>query len=275
MYRNDFLRLLLKCLFLSRTTKRVVILSRFRLVLRIAASVLPVLMLIGCGTKQTAAIGTRIKTASLNAVTDPVTWAPFAGGMLLYATGYDDKITNYYKEHHWTGLYDSDADDVLRDLNGVIMVGTALIVPEKKWQKTAKRVIVEVGTTQVVILASDGLKNNIDKETPDGKNNDAIGSFHATIPFADSAMTRRNVALTDLPKWADYSIIGASYLTATVSALVRVEEEGHSFADQMVSASVGNFIGLFMHDLFLLRDDVTLQTTFTPKQSSLMITYRY
>jgi hypothetical protein len=167
--------------------------------IRGTAAALLILLMAGCSTKLTSEIGHRLKTASYNAVTDPVTWAPFAGGMFLYATDTDDKITNYYKEHHWTGLYDGNADNVLRDLNGYLMMGTALFVPEQRWQETAKRIVVEIGTTQVVILVSDGLKKHINKETPDGMNNDAIGSFHATIPFANSAMTRRNVSLIDLP----------------------------------------------------------------------------
>ena len=88
-------------------------------------------------------------------------------------------------------------------------------------------------------------------------------------------MTRRNVALMRLPRWADYSLIGASYLSSSISALVRVEQGGHSFGDQLISASVGNFIGLFMHDLFLLKDDVSVQTVITPQRAGFMITYRY
>jgi len=240
-----------------------------------AVAAIVLLLLCGCSAKQTAFVGHRLKTASYNAITDPVTWAPFAGGVFLYATGNDEKVTNYYMEHHWTGLYGTDADKFVRNLNGALMIGTALLVPEKGWQETAKRVVVEVGTTQVVILASDGLKNNIDKETPDGGDDEAIGSFHATIPFADSAMTRRNVDLMELPAWGAYGLIGASYLSSTMSALVRVEEGGHSFGDQLVNASVGNFIGLFMHDLFLLKDDVSVQAMITPERTGLMITFRY
>jgi len=246
-----------------------------RLLFGSAAAALVLLLLAGCSAKQAAAVGHRLKTASCNAVTDPVTWVPFAGAMALYATDSDARLTDYYVKHHWTGLYRSHTDDLVRGLNGAITIGTAAAVPEKRWQRRAERVALEVGTTQVVILASDGLKNHINKESPDGKSRDAIGSFHATIPFANSAMTRRNVALAELPLWADYGLVGASYVSSVFSALVRVEEGGHSFADQMVNASVGNFIGLFMHDLFLLKDDLTVQTEITPERTGFTITYRY
>ncbi|MBF0194172.1 MAG: hypothetical protein HQL71_06415, partial [Magnetococcales bacterium] len=44
------------------------------------------------------------------------------------------------------------------------------------------------------------------------------------------------------------------YVFASSYALIRVQQGGHSFADQLVSVSVGNFLGLFVHDLFMMED---------------------
>jgi hypothetical protein len=64
-------------------------------------------------------------------------------------------------------------------------------------------------------------------------------------------------------------------LTSIGSALVRVEEGGHSFADQMINASIGNFIGIFMHDLFLLDDSLSVHTEITPEWTGVTISYCY
>lgn len=231
------------------------------------------LVLGGCSAKQTTMVLERTERAAVNAVTDPVTWAPAAGAAVLYATPYDTKLTDYFMQHHWTG--EADNSKVARELNGALTIGTAALVPEKKWEKRVERVIVEAVTLKIASLTSYALETGIHKETPDGMHDYAIGSNHALPPFAGSAMTRRNVGGLPISQWGGYGLIGVSYLSSTVSALSRVEDGGHSFADQLVSASAGNFIGLFFHDLFLLKEDVTVQASVWPSGSYVSLTFRY
>jgi len=231
------------------------------------------LLLGGCSTKNGERALARLKTAGYNAVSDPVTWAPALTAGALYATPYDDKITSYFMDHHWTGA--DKNGDIARDVTAVLTIGTAALVPEKRWQERGIRVAVEGGTLGIANLVSSTLKTNIDKETPDGRNDYAIGSHHALPPFAGSAMTRRNVTAMDLPDWAGYGLVGISYLSASASALSRVEDGGHSFADQLLNASIGNFVGLFFHDLFLLGDTTSIQTAITQDQAFVGIALRY
>ncbi|RLA05930.1 MAG: hypothetical protein DRQ51_10825 [Gammaproteobacteria bacterium] len=48
-----------------------------------------------------------------------------------------------------------------------------------------------------------------------------------------------------------YTINSISYMSASASALIMVQDGVHSFADQLVSVSIGNFIGLFFYEFFL------------------------
>jgi hypothetical protein len=95
------------------------------------------------------------------------------------------------------------------------------------------------------------LNSLIKKETPSGGDDYAIGSHHALDPFANSALTRRNVADMSIPTWGKYTINTISYVSAAGSAFTRVQEGGHSVADQLVSVSIGNFIGLFFYEVFI------------------------
>jgi len=236
-------------------------------------SLLTMTALGGCTVKNNEAALHCLKTATVNAVSDPMTWAPLAGAGVLYATPYDEKITDYFIAHPWTG--EEDNGERARDVNTFLTLGTAVLVPEERWQERGRRVVVELVTIRIARVSSSILEANIKKETPDGRNEYAIGSHHAVSPFAGSALTRRNVEGMGLPPWAGYGIVGASYLSAGASALSRVEDGGHSFADQLVNASIGNMIGLFFHDLFLLDKRTAIQASLGREQAYVGIRFTY
>jgi hypothetical protein len=209
------------------------------------------LVLSGCSTTHLDGAWSQAKTSSYNAVTDPMTWAPAVAATTLYLTKTDDEITEYFMDQDYIR---EDSRETYTHISEAITLSTALLVPDDKWETKAKRFSVEAGTYAISRQSTEALKANFTKESPNGKSNDAIGSHHAISPFAGAAMTRRNVAQLYIPNWAKNSIIGTNYFFASSYALMRVQEGGHSFADQLVSVSVGNFIGLFVHDLFMMED---------------------
>lgn len=230
-----------------------------------------VFFLAGCSTAQLNTAWERTKTASYNAATDPVTWAPALGAAVLYPTGYDDDITDHFREHH---LIDGDEDDAYRDINRFETLLTAMLVDDEYDQK-AKRLLVEFSGIEAAKQTSTFLEGHISKESPDGSHDGAIGSHHALDAFAASAMNRRNVEAMQIPVLGKYALNSISYTTAAASALSRVQDGGHSFADQLVSVSVGNFVGLFIHDLFLLDPATTVSMTFDEQSAFIKIGYRY
>lgn len=193
----------------------------------------------------------RTKVAAYNGATDYVTWGSALSAAALYATDYDTDITDHFREHAWVKEED---DDLYRNLNQYETLLTAVLVEDSNYTIKAKRVAVELAGMGAARLTVTGLNNAIHKESPADSNNEAIGSNHALEPFASSAMNRRNVEQMDIPMWGQYALNTLSYTTASASALSRVQDGGHSFSDQLVSVSIGNFLGIFVHDVFMLED---------------------
>jgi hypothetical protein len=206
----------------------------------------------GCSSLSMRQVWDHTKRASYTAVTDPVTWGTALGAAALYATNADEGLTDYFMDNNWV---EDDVDVFMLDSNAAIALLTAVTIPGEEVHTKAKRVAVTFGAFGASRLAVVGLQEAIEKETPNGEKDYAIGSHHAVEPFAGSALTRRHVEAMALPAWAAYSIVGVSYTTASVAALTRVQEGDHSVADQLVNAAVGNFIGIFFNDAFMSQDN--------------------
>jgi hypothetical protein len=229
-------------------------------------------MFLGCSTSHIKNAWENTKKASYNATTDYGTWIPFVSSTLLYSTQYDNKITSYLMENE---VINMKYDDTLRDINGYETYITAIFIDDNSYMTKSKRILSEFIAFKTGVQASDILNYTIDKRSPEGGNNYAIGSQHAMGPFVGSAMTRRNTEQLSIPTWAKYTLNTISYTTATASAITRVEDGGHSFADQLISVSVGNFIGIFFHDLFMLDKSTIITTTYNDKSTYINLTYRY
>jgi hypothetical protein len=226
----------------------------------------------GCSTTQFHSGWERTKQASYNAATDYVTWVPAAASAALYTTDYDKDITDYFREHHWIGEED---DEFYRAVNRYEMFATAFLINDPDYERKGKRVLVEFTGLEATKQTSTLLEKNIHKESPDGTHNGSIGSHHALDHFAGSAMNRRNVEQMNIPEWGKYTLNTISYTSASASALSRVQDGGHSFADQLVSASIGNFMGLFIHDLFMLDDTTNIAVSVNDNEAKMYIGFRY
>jgi len=220
--------------------------------------VLIVFFYTGCSNSKVSTAWQNTQRASYVAVTDPVTWGSALGAVALYAT-YDDDITEHYMENN---LFDSEIDERLRKINNLTMYVTALTVSNDTNVKRGQRLATNFAGAAVARRTTTTLNKIIKKDIPSGDDNYAIGSHHALDPFAKSALTRRNVSDMTAPLWLKYSINSLSYISASGSAFSRIQEGGHSFADQLVSVSIGNFVGLFFYELFLV-DGSNLQSIHT------------
>lgn len=229
-------------------------------------------LLTGCSTTQLQNNWEHTKQASYNAATDYATWGPATASAFLYATDYDRDITNHFRDHHVIGKED---DEFYRDMNRYETLMSALLINDPDYETKGKRIAVEVIGLEATKQTSTLLEKNIHKESPDGSHNDSIGSHHSLDAFASSAMNRRNVDRLDIPTWGKYTLNTISYTSASASALSRVQDGGHSFADQLVSASIGNFMGLFIHDLFLLDESTIVTVSLTENESKLYLNFSY
>ena len=212
---------------------------------------LSLFLFFGCSKATLQTAWDRTKDASYTAATDPVTWAPLATGVTLYTTKTDDHITNYLMKHP---VLNSKDDSMYRDINGFETYITAVVIDDNDSETKFKRIAVEVLGFSAAKTTTDLLNASVEKENPSKTQNNAIGSHHSVDTFTGSAMNRRNVAQLAIPDWKKYSLNGLSYFTAAASAYARIQEGGHSLGDQCINASIGNFIGLFIHDLFMKED---------------------
>ena len=233
---------------------------------------LTTLLLVGCSTTTMQSAYSATKRASYNTITDYGTLIPAAGATLLYVTNSDTRLTNYFIENE---VVEKDNDEIYRAINGYETYITGLFIEDDSYWTKIERATVEFAAFKVGVFTSDALNDNIDKRSPNGANY-GIGSQHAIGPFVGAAMTRRNVEQLNIPTWSKYTLNTLSYSMATASAITRVEDSGHTVADQLVSVTVGNMIGIFFNDLFLLKETpVTLNTVLTTDRAYLNLTYRY
>ena len=234
---------------------------------------LTTLLLVGCSTTTMQSAYSATKRACYNTITDYGTLIPAAGATLLYVTNSDTRATEYFLENKLIG--GGNNDDLYRSIVGYEMYLTALFAEDDSYMTKAKRLVVDTAASKVGMLTSDMLNDNIDKRSPNGADY-GIGSQHAIGPFVNAAMTRRNLELINIPTWSKYTINTLSYSLATASAITRVEDGGHTVADQLVSMTVGNMIGIFFNDLFLLNETpTTLSTSLTTDAAYINLTYRY
>ena len=228
----------------------------------------------GCSSKQMSDSWKRTKTASYTAATDPITWGTALGATILYATPMDNKITKHFMEEGY--FLSTNKDDFMREVNGAIAITTATFVPDDgNYTKKIKRLIVEGSTLILARETVPVLYKNISKENPAKTHNNAVGSHHALEPFTGAALTRRNVKQMNIDNWVKYTIVGSNYFLASLTSLIRVQEGGHSFGDQLVSASIGNYIGLFMHDVFMMENNANLNIAISRNSLMAGINYRF
>jgi hypothetical protein len=99
---------------------------------------------------------TGFKQAGLNALKDPVTWAPAAGAALFAVDDWDERVSDWAVDHH--PLFGStegaiDASDRLRNATHIGMALTALVAPPRKspWGSRVERLIVQEAVNYYIV----------------------------------------------------------------------------------------------------------------------------
>jgi hypothetical protein len=197
-----------------------------------------------------------------------MTYTPFLSGLSLYATNTDKYITDHLIEKNYFETI-KENDDLLRSVNKYIMHGTGLLTDNK-----IKRTLIGYSSIGLSSISTTMLNNNIHKKTPDGLNNWAIGSNHGSEPFAASLITYKNLEDTNINSYLKYGIVGINYSLSTAISLSRVEPSGHSFGDQLINASIGNFIAVFIHELFMVQPDMLFDVNFNEDSSYFAIKFK-
>lgn len=239
-----------------------------------------ILMLTNNCTSIKKNVFSDIKSKSYNALKDPVTIWTALSATTLYTFNLDDEITKKFvnEDVFFSNSFSNEDIEIVRYLNGGITIATASLINDHgNYYTKTKRILVElsaflIGNEMVKIL-----NNRIKKQTPNKLRYDAIGSHHSLEPFSCSAMTKRNMNQMKVNNAIKYSIIGTNYLLASISTLFRVKNGDHSIADQLVSVSLGHFIGLFVYDLFMENNasNVSINLLNFPNNTNININFNF
>lgn len=239
--------------------------------MKITAVVLTVLLLGGCvgsghwGESARWPTTSKFGDAARIAATDPQTWLPLATATLLIAADVDDKWSEDMAEEQ--PLFGDDAEDVsddLRDVSSAAYLFTALLAPSPTVGAKVKGLAVGAGTAIVDGVLSNGLKEVIGRERPDGSNDRSMPSGHASKASSRTAMAIRNLRDIEMPNWSRQVANWSLHGVAVGTGLARVEARKHHLSDVFVGYAIGNFVAGFMYEAFLEGHSSQAMISFQP-----------
>jgi membrane-associated phospholipid phosphatase len=208
----------------------------------------------GVPARESLAALEQWRMAAWDALSDPVTWGPVLGAIVLAGTA-DRPIADWASRE--TPLFgDSErariASDRLRTTGDIMMIITAIAVPDsgRVWHAKLGRVLVEKGAPIGAVHVTVALKNVTHRERPDHSDPGSFPSGHATLAFAYRAASLENLDRMALPRGPDIGLRVALTGLAAATAWARVEAGVHYPSDVLAGAGIGNFIVRLVHDGF-------------------------
>ena len=126
----------------------------------------------------------------------------------------------------------TNIDDYTRfaPIAGMYLVDGLGVEAENHWFDQTKNATLSLLVTQIITT---GLKVNIDKERPNGANNEALPSGHTSLAFASATVLYEEFKNTE-PLLA-YS----GYTFALTTAYLRMAKNKHWFSDVILGSAVG------------------------------------
>lgn len=206
----------------------------------------------------------RIKTATLKAATDPETWVPVAGALLLSIGDLDEDLSDWaIRETPVFGSIDSaeDASDDLKTLLLATTVISAVATPSGaepgEWLAAKfKGVLVGVAAVGASGSVTNSLKDATDRERPLKKTSDnSFPSLHATEAYSYATLTSRNVDTLALSPMTRKVLRISAKTLAAGTAWARVEAGKHYPTDVLAGAAIGHFLTAVIHDSFMGLDE--------------------
>lgn len=257
--------------------------------LKAFALFLAVAVLAGCGTLpngrgwgQDATLfpgWRRVRDAAVNAVTDPATWAPAAGALVLQVDDMDGNLSDWATDH--MPLFGSQEDaerapDLLNTTAHASYLVTALLTPSGDKDVWLNAKLKGIGVGFAAMMTTCGttfvLKDTISLTRPDGSNDRSFPSGHASSAATATMLASKNVEYLTL------SNPGKTVLRAGLTTLpfavgwARVEANKHYPSDVLFGIALGNFFGAFFNDAFLGIDSHDSMTvTIEPSKEGVMV----
>ena len=214
----------------------------------------------------------RLKRAIKNAVLDPGTWVPAAGAVAFQIDSWDRNLAGWASKNKPIFGSRQNADDASNYLVSALLgtyVITGLATPsgEKRgewvWNKL-KGFSVGAGAVVLTKLSTEGLKDATNRTRPDRSNRRSFPSSTTSLAAVYGSMASRNLDYLDLPWWARTGMRGGVATLMGGAAWSRLEGKFHFPSDVLVGLALGNFIGVFLNDAFIGRNDPNIWVTVQP-----------
>jgi membrane-associated phospholipid phosphatase len=227
--------------------------------------------------------GDRLKRAAKNAVLDPGTWVPAAGALVFQIDSWDRNLTHWANSNKPIFGTRQNADNASTYLVDALLgtyVITGLATPsgdkpgEWAWAKI-RGFSVGAGAVALTSLSTEGLKNVIQRERPDGSSRRSFPSSTSSLAAVYGSLASQNLDYLDIPKWARISLRGGIATLIGGASWARLEGNFHYPSDVLVGAALGNFIGRFLNDAFIGPNNPNIWAQVQPSPRGVLVSLHW
>lgn len=229
------------------------------------------LAICGCAGHGNADWGPRWPTAgdlgdaAVTAARSPATWVPLAGAAVLAIGDLDQDLSSWAAdEQPLFGDHAKARSDDLRSAAYAAWLITALAAPSDNLADKAGGLLLDGSALLLERTVTDGLKDWVGRERPDGSNRRSFPSGHASSASAATTLARHNLDYLDLVPWLDTSLRAGLFGIAGATGWARVEAEKHYVSDVLVGNALGQFVATFMHEAFMTPAGPALDVSYQP-----------
>lgn len=201
----------------------------------------------------------RVRESAANAARDPYVWVPLAGAVVFQIDDWDREVADWARrETPVFGSTENAAEwsDDLRTASSVAYTATVLLTPSGdepgEWLRNkAKGYAVGLAARGLTSATTNGLKDAVDRDRPNGENTRSFPSGHTSASAVNTRLASRNLRAMPLTD-NTLRVLDVSLLTLTAgTSWARIEAGQHFPSDTLFGMALGNFMAAFINDAFL------------------------
>lgn len=198
----------------------------------------------------------KLKSSTWTAATDPYTWAPLAGALVMSIGDLDEDLSDWaLREQPLFGSESSadNASDTMAEGLLVTAVISALATPGgdsgSEWASAKlKGMLVETSAAVLAGGVTSVLKDGTGRTRPDNSDDRSMPSAHASAAASFATLTSRNIDAIDISPTSRKVLKFSTGTVAAATAWARVESRDHYPSDVLAGAALGHFITAMIHD---------------------------